>query len=66
VNAGTKPWRRQAIRVTTPVILIAAVAAFFYFDLGRYLSLEALKANRDRLLDSLGGMENEQPALREN
>jgi len=28
----------------------AAIAAFFYFDLGRYLSLEALKANRDGLL----------------
>ena len=24
--------------------------SFFYFDLGRYLSLEALKANRDKLL----------------
>jgi uncharacterized membrane protein YdjX (TVP38/TMEM64 family) len=31
-------------------ILLAAVAAFFFFDLGQYLSLEALKDNRDRLL----------------
>ncbi len=27
-----------------------AIGAFFYFDLGHYLTLEALKANRDRLL----------------
>lgn len=30
--------------------LLAAVALFFYFDLGRFLSLDALKANRDHLL----------------
>lgn len=28
----------------------AAIGAFFYFDLGKYLSLEAVKANRDALL----------------
>lgn len=28
----------------------AVIGAFFYFDLGRFLSLDALKANRDRLL----------------
>jgi len=28
----------------------SALAGFVYFDLGRYLSLEALKANRDQLL----------------
>jgi uncharacterized membrane protein YdjX (TVP38/TMEM64 family) len=31
-------------------LLVSGVGAFVYFDLGRYLSLEALKANRDRLL----------------
>ncbi len=31
-------------------VLAAVVVAFFYFDLGRYLSLDALKANRDALL----------------
>ncbi|MFZ2950236.1 MAG: TVP38/TMEM64 family protein [Desulfuromonadaceae bacterium] len=30
---------------------IAAVALFFYFDLQRFLTLEALKANRQALLD---------------
>ena len=31
-------------------LFAAAVGAFFYFDLKQYLSLEALKANRDSLL----------------
>ncbi len=31
-------------------LFVAAIGAFFYFDLGRYLSLDALKANRDALL----------------
>lgn len=31
-------------------ILLAGVGAFVFFDLGRFLSLEALKANRDSLL----------------
>ena len=32
-------------------LLVSGVGAFVFFDLGRYLSLESLKANRDRLLD---------------
>ena len=32
-------------------ILALGIGAFFYFDLGRYISLEALKANRDHLLE---------------
>ena len=31
-------------------VLLAGLGAFFYFDLGLYLSLDALKANRDTLL----------------
>ena len=31
-------------------ILGLGIGAFFYFDLGQYISLEALKANRDDLL----------------
>jgi uncharacterized membrane protein YdjX (TVP38/TMEM64 family) len=30
-------------------ILLAGIGAFFYFDLGQYLSLETLKTNRDAL-----------------
>lgn len=31
------------------MVLAVCVALFYYFDLGRYLSLESLKANRDAL-----------------
>ncbi|MGH7255579.1 MAG: TVP38/TMEM64 family protein, partial [Nitrospirales bacterium] len=31
-------------------VVLAAIGAFYLFDLQRYLSLEALKANRDALL----------------
>lgn len=32
------------------LLIAAGIGAFFYFDLGRFLSLDALKANRDHLL----------------
>jgi uncharacterized membrane protein YdjX (TVP38/TMEM64 family) len=38
-------------RVILLVLLAVGIGFFLYFDLGRYLSLETLKANRDRLLD---------------
>jgi uncharacterized membrane protein YdjX (TVP38/TMEM64 family) len=37
-------------RVILLVLLAVGIGFFLYFDLGRYLSLDALKANRDRLL----------------
>lgn len=37
-------------RIIVAALFAAALGAFFYFDLGRYLSLDALKENRDRLL----------------
>ncbi|GAB1724782.1 MAG: TVP38/TMEM64 family protein [Nitrospira sp. CR1.1] len=37
-------------RLLLGILVACAVAGFVYFDLGRYLSLEALKANRDQLL----------------
>ena len=37
-------------KVVVALLLAAAIGAFFYFDLGRYLSLDSLKANRDSLL----------------
>ncbi len=37
-------------RLVVLVLFAAALGAFFYFDLGKYLSLDALKANRDSLL----------------
>lgn len=37
-------------RIALLVVFAAAIFVFFYFDLTQYVSLEALKANRDRLL----------------
>jgi uncharacterized membrane protein YdjX (TVP38/TMEM64 family) len=46
-TAAPKPLTGKVILIA---LLITGIGIFFYFDLGRYLSLEALKANRDRLL----------------
>ena len=40
----------NAGKIVVVLAIGVAVAAFFYFDLGRFLSLEALKDNRDYLL----------------
>lgn len=37
-------------KVVITLCIAAGIAAFFYFDLGRYLSLDALKQHRDQLL----------------
>ena len=37
-------------KIVVLLALATAIGAFFYFDLGHYLSLDALKENRDRLL----------------
>jgi uncharacterized membrane protein YdjX (TVP38/TMEM64 family) len=37
-------------KIVVALIFAVAIFVFFYFDLKQYLSLEALKANRDRLL----------------
>jgi uncharacterized membrane protein YdjX (TVP38/TMEM64 family) len=40
----------SAGKFATAVVIACAIGAFFYFDLGRFLSLDALKQNRDHLL----------------
>jgi uncharacterized membrane protein YdjX (TVP38/TMEM64 family) len=37
-------------KIVVALLFAAAIGTFFYFDLGRYLSLDSLKANRDSLL----------------
>jgi len=37
-------------KITMAVAIAVAIGAFFYLDLGRFLSLDALKQNRDQLL----------------
>lgn len=39
----------MGIRITLLALVAAAVAAFFYFDLGQYVSFEALQSGRDSL-----------------
>ncbi len=38
-------------KIITGIIFLLGIGAFVYFDLGQYLSLDALKANRDLLLN---------------
>jgi len=40
----------QVGKIATVIVIVCGIGAFFYFDLARWLSLEALKANRDHLL----------------
>jgi uncharacterized membrane protein YdjX (TVP38/TMEM64 family) len=47
-QVGTNDSNRGKVVIAVGIAL--AVAAFFYFDLGRFLSLTALKENRDSLL----------------
>ena len=37
-------------KIVLALLLAVGIGAFFYFNLGQYLSLDALKANRDNLL----------------
>ena len=38
-------------KILTGIIFLIGIGAFFFFDLGQYLSLDSLKANRDLLLN---------------
>ena len=55
MQTGTSPLKSADKSYTGKLILAVlvacAVGVFFYFDLGRFLSLDMLKHNRDRLLD---------------
>ena len=48
--AEAPPTSSPVGKVIVVVLFAAAIFAFFYFDLRQYVSLDALKANRDRLL----------------
>lgn len=49
IEAAAAPSSNRG-KLVVAVLFAAAIGAFFYFDLGHYLSLDALKENRDRLL----------------
>lgn len=40
----------NAVKIAIAAVIALAIGAFFYFDLGQFLSLAALKDNRDHLL----------------
>lgn len=50
MNSGTEGARRlRTGKVVILSVIVPAVAAFFYFDLGRYVTLTSLKENKDAL-----------------
>ena len=50
-SATASPISSALGKIVAATIFIAVIGAFFYFDADRYLTLETIKANRDRLLD---------------
>lgn len=50
VSETAVPANSSAWKIAIAVLIAVAIGAFFYFDLGRFLSLQALKDNRDYLL----------------
>jgi len=55
VSETAVPANSSAGKIAIAVVIAVAIGAFFYFDLGRFLSLAALKDNRDRLLSFTEG-----------
>ena len=51
VQAAEPAKKVNAGKVAVALVIACAIGAFLYFDLGRYLSLDALKENRDQLLN---------------
>lgn len=50
VSTDTTVQGSNGSKVALALTIAVVIGAFFYFDLGQYLSLQALKDNRDRLL----------------
>ncbi|MEP6891216.1 MAG: TVP38/TMEM64 family protein [Nitrospirota bacterium] len=50
VSETAVPANSSAWKISIAVVIAVAIGAFLYFDLGRFLSLAALKDNRDKLL----------------
>ncbi len=50
ISAAEPAGRATGGKIVIALVIACAVGAFFYFDLGRVLSLDALKQNRDQLL----------------
>ena len=49
------PANSSVLKIAIAVVIAVAISAFFYFDLGRFLALQALKTSRstaDRIFGS--------------
>jgi uncharacterized membrane protein YdjX (TVP38/TMEM64 family) len=55
MSEAAVPANSSAGKIAIAAVIAVAIGAFFYFDLGRFLSLTALKDNRDRLLSFTEG-----------
>jgi len=51
LNTSTDSPNTSTGKIFTGLVFLIGIGAFFYFDLGQYLSLDSLKANRDLLLN---------------
>jgi uncharacterized membrane protein YdjX (TVP38/TMEM64 family) len=51
ITADTSATSSTTGKIVVALLFLSAIGAFFIFDLKTYLSLDALKANRDSLLD---------------
>ena len=55
LQISSSPARKSVrAKIVLALIFVAAIAAYFYFDLKQYLTLESLKAHRDQLLADYG------------
>ena len=50
ISIGSTANKSRTGKMVIAVFIVGVIAAFFYFDLGQYLSLEALKQHRDQLM----------------
>ena len=50
VSETAMPTHSNARKIAMALVIALAIGAFFYFDIGQFLSLAALKDNRDHLL----------------
>ena len=50
VSETTVQANSSAVKIAVAAVIALAIGVFFYFDLGQFLSLAALKDNRDHLL----------------
>ena len=51
LNKSTHSPKTSTGKILIGLVFLMGIGTFFYFDLGQYLSLDSIKANRDLLLN---------------